>query len=921
MANNTINGFNINGTYYDLDCMHGGSQSSGLTDAPKDGKTYGRKNGEWSVVGSSSSVDMTDGAGQTYSLKVNDNGELYAYPLYPDVPQASKPTQAGVVKFNGTTKLYINSLYCGGTNSDEHTINYCSHNFVELSNMTGIDINLKGIFLKYTKDGSDWKSLPLEGVIKNGSTFLVRGARCSVKDSTTVKIDVNSYDMDFPEVKFDETKAKFFLTFNEGSSKAQPWNDTSVNEFEIGYIDLIGINSDGYEGATYNANGGLKRGRLFKKYYSMDPVKQATKADISRSNAKDWNYVDLTLEDGDLIDNIEEYTPKASFQHKDIWYDKTKLKYGKPTVITCSFGIQANAVEGGIGATRCFNWMSRGVYDEYVWVKKDRSDFESSDAHESFKNDNGGLKYYNRIIAENANGTVFTVHKYIIKNLSKGTYYYVAGQKNADGTPNMDKCTDVRTFVVKSDKDLESGFSFVQTSDQQGFNWAEYQVWAAASKAIMKENPNKLDFMINTGDMAQNGNRMNEWFDYFNGKCDDMQNIAEMATIGNNDLSGLNPFEMISGEDDSKYWMDNFKFFYTFELDADNLPVGTLEGMEIYIPSLYSFNYGNTHFMCINSEIKMITETEGYGLSDGKQVYDNIVKAWCKNDIEKNKKDFNIAYCHEMPFTIITTGSTKNPATTTTGTAERKGSSLNTNTNTPYWFSEFCQNNGIKLVLGGHKHTQSLSQPLLENVKYDGDTRTVDSFRPIIVVSDDIELVEYSNDKVSVKLPKDISDEVKATLCYMGTFINEKDLPEGVNPVVYSMSQATGYKHTSNKELPGNGTDILWLKYYFPCTAAVKADSGQKYPFYTVWTVDGTQIKGEVRKVDGIMNAGNFDINTEYPYVKKGINSTDRQSQIASINGFVKAKNIKIEKNSDGNSVVTSSIVAGSDDTTIIIKK
>lgn len=908
---NKINQISINGVLYDLECN----------------SCNGSQGGTGTQGGSSSIGSLKDGNNQEYALKVNENGELYAYPLYPDIHATGKWESPGVAKFNGTTKLYINSLYCGGVGSDEHTINYCSHNFVELSNITGIDINLKGICLKYAKNGEDWITLPLEGVIKSGSTFLIRGARCSVEDSTTTKINVKTYDMEWRNdtgelVSFDSNSAKFYLTYNDSESRTQPWDTVSANNFETGYIDLIGINSDGYEGATYNANGGLKKGRLFKKYYSLDPVKQATKADISRSNAKDWNYVDLTVENGDIINNIEDYTPKASYENKKIWYDKTKLNDEKPTTITCSFGIQANSIEGGIGATRCFNWMSKGVYNEYVWVKKGDTNFSKADRNESFKDDNGGLKYYNRIIAENSNGTVFTTHKYIKRDLAKGTYYYVAGKSNPDGTPNMDKCTDLRSFIVKSDKDLANGFKFVQTSDQQGFNWNEYQVWAAASNAIMKENKGTLDFMINTGDMAQNGNRMNEWFDYFNAMSPDMRNLVEMSTIGNNDLSGINPFEMISGEDNSKYWMDNFKFFYTFELDAENLPVGEIEGKEIYVPSLYSFNYGNAHFMCVNSEIKGITETNGYGLSEDKQVYDEIVKKWCKNDILKNKKDFNIAYCHEMPFTIITTGYTLNPQTTTIG-KERTGSSLNTNTTTPYWFSEFCQNNGIKLVLGGHKHTQSLSQPILENVSYSEDgIRTVDSFRPIIVVPDDVELESYSDDNVSVKLPKDMSETERNVLAYMGTFINEKDIPEGVNPVVYSMSQATGYKHTSNKELPGNGNPIIWLKYYFPCADGNKANSGQKYPFFTVWNVGASKITGEVKKVDGIFNtSGNFDINIEYPYVKKGVKSTDKESDIASTNGFISATKVTISNNSEGKSTIETHIIGTEENTTIVINK
>ena len=50
------------------------------------------------------------------------------------------------------------------------------------------------------------------------------------------------------------------------------------------------------------------------------------------------------------------------------------------------------------------------------------------------------------------------------------------------------------------------------------------------------------------------------------------------------------------------------------------------------------------------------------------------------------------------------------------------------------------------------------------------------------------------------------------------------------NRVVYFMTQATGYKQTSNKELP---TNYQGFSYLIPqTTASEKADDQQKYPMY-----------------------------------------------------------------------------------------
>ena len=92
----------------------------------------------------------------------------------------------------------------------------------------------------------------------------------------------------------------------------------------------------------------------------MDPVSQATKALDKRNNANDWYFVDLTKE---LVPSVEAFTPRASFENKTIFYNKSKLVSLKPNLISCTFGMQATAPD----ATRCFNWVSVGYFDEYLW--------------------------------------------------------------------------------------------------------------------------------------------------------------------------------------------------------------------------------------------------------------------------------------------------------------------------------------------------------------------------------------------------------------------------------------------------------------------------------------------------------------------------------------------------------------------------
>ena len=862
-------------------------------------------------------IDFISSKGNKYTMKVNDEGKLCVYDNALNTPHPAPTGDATGKEGDNVSglflqKLYINSVYCGGivdangNEIDEHSLNPCSHNFVELSNLTNADINLNGLSLQYAKNGTDWKVLPLWGVIKAGSTFLIRGAQCSIMNHNTTVIKVKDYDMQWYDtdgklIKFDNKSAKFYLRYGTTPCDvANPfvYNSSKPAEtvMKYGYIDLVGFASDannnpgGYENSVYQF---LNSKRLFKKYYAMDNVSQATKAKDKRNNKNDWYYVDLTR--NDILPNIEAYTPRASAYGKNIFYDKTGFKENKPTIATITFGIQAT--DNGSGATRCFNWVSKGYYDEYVWYRKKGA--TSWTRIESFKDLTGDIdKYYNRVQQEASNGEVFTTHKLIIRGLTSGTYEYTCGKSLKSGEPNMDACIDVREFIVRTDADVNAGFTFIQVSDQQGFNWDEYQVWKYTADYIA-ENHN-TQFLINTGDMTQNGNRMNEWFDYFNGKTA-LNNLEEMATIGNNDLCPKVVYKLGDGGDSSKINFANINFFYTFEIDEENPPIfGDGDTFYGYIPSIYSFNYGNTHFMCLNSEISEKTETDVLGIENNKGIIYEKVKQWCENDIAKcSNAQWKIAYCHEMPFTIITDAvmsdfydPQKNNGMEVADKNYRGGSRINTNTKkvNEYWFSQFCQNNGIRLVMGGHKHTQAITWPIRENV-VDG---VVNSMKPIIEVTssdlstffegstslikivDDSELngqrfpnkwfmAEYQNNTEANRGNINASYERN---CHFCTF----ELVEKATAPIYSMSQSTGYKHTSNKELPA--AQLPWQHYYFPNKNG-SVNTEQRYPFYSVYNVTPDTITIDVKRIKNVLIGGKFDINIQGEALKNGQNTVE----------------------------------------------
>ena len=77
--------------------------------------------------------------------------------------------------------------------------------------------------------------------------------------------------------------------------------------------------------------------------------------------------------------DISKYTPKASFSKKNVSSDKTSLDFDRPNMPTCSFGIDMHR-------TRCFNWISTGKFDEFVWIREYGSNAEWS-RFESYRHD------------------------------------------------------------------------------------------------------------------------------------------------------------------------------------------------------------------------------------------------------------------------------------------------------------------------------------------------------------------------------------------------------------------------------------------------------------------------------------------------------------------------------------------------------
>lgn len=740
----------------------------------------------------------------------------------------------------------------------------CSHAYIELENTSDKDFPLENCYLHYATgkcsvDSEDITehSLALSGIIPAGGTYLIRGKQYTDFNQADCFIKVNSYDLEWYvdrelfDLRIDPSGNNTLLityklpgsdldpesNFNYKTTLVMDNPDTKVKTtapwtYHPNFIDVVSIvnpvkfkNETKWTHSSMKSitrdlipknNSGVSRDRIYKNTFELDPAKQAFQScntyDSSRKrNQSQDDYQCLAIDDKYIsfpktseVRPVDFYTPKASYEHKNVCTDKSKLDKEKPNMVTCSFGIN-------IHTTRCFNWISCGQFDEYLWVRKkgdtEWARFESykpgtsndkplgSITKKTFGNFNNKTTgntndtiqsvIYDRMTGHfPADGTSYTAHKCIIdvkesasSITSPEVYEYVVGRADINSNPLSEHVSDIQTFTIYPTTFTPRIF---QTTDQQGFHWIEYQCWAAAAEELNKtineaigENYSNqiIPIFINTGDMTQNGTRINEWLDYYNGGKCLFSHLEQMNVVGNNDLCNsideLNSdgsiktisYERLgTGDDPGKSNAHYFHIFYCYEIDPDIVPIISNSNATHYVPSLYYFESKGTtpyRFVMFNSEITATTCQEWYKQKSTAGNVVNVYTGWEISNLSNAIYDnsFTTVYtmvynmlnapigtkvlvaCHEMPFTVITnanllSGNGQNleiidrslNGSTTGSLVGCHGNRLNsTDTKAIYWFSRLLEYFNIKLVLGGHKHTYACTNPVREFYYYTKD--------------------------------------------------------------------------------------------------------------------------------------------------------------------------------------------------------
>ena len=628
---------------------------------------------------------------------------------------------------NNSDRIRFSSFYAPIITDDVHG---CTHSFIELENTSDKDFPLTGVYLHFFNPAeNDFAGavhhLALDGVLKAGGTYLIRGAQHAQFDDVSAFIKVKTYDKEWYEngqlLSFEQVPAasfpvetdtfkrrayRFCLTYglpdldadtklvkaNDGSDTNYPKGDYPNVIINPRFIDCCAYSTDANvnkvmdERNPWYANGGgvgitIKKNTMFRLMFELDPAKQAFNGfngkDSSRTRYNKGTDIQVLSLDKEFIGypksneiiKIDRYTPKASFENRNIMTDKSQLNKEKPNMVTCSFGVD-------VYNTRCFNWISCGTFDEYVWIRKQGdtswTKFQSYTKITSEKNEGSDLPrrkeysvdvnntVYARMINRfPGNNVLFTAHKCVVVLPEAGStpvkYEYVVGRPDKDGKPDVEHTNSVYTFTLYP-RDYEG--RVYQITDQQGFNWIEYQVWAASAEFLNKkideecehinatESLKVFPILMNTGDMTQSGARINEWLDYYNGGISLFNHLEQMNCVGNNDLCPIDPTKLGTGNDSDKSSSHFFHYFYCFDVkDSDKYAAASEEDKKFfsgeslivkphtgsividsnttkninvtenkYIPSTYYFKTTNAMYIVVNSEIPISNVQDWFGL-------------------------------------------------------------------------------------------------------------------------------------------------------------------------------------------------------------------------------------------------------------------------------------------------------------------
>lgn len=233
---------------------------------------------------------------------------------------------------------------------------------------------------------------------------------------------------------------------------------------------------------------------------------------------------------------------------------------------------------------------------------------------------NSNIKTYNGSSYSSDSNDVITqgsmnIFSAALTGLQAGkTYEYKVG----DGT----NFSALSSFTTEKANNTTTKFILFGDSQSGIEDKPIYSPWHDTVQEAYSQNPD-ANFVINMGDLVEIGQNYQHWNNWFNAAAGVIDHIPEMPVQGNHETY-LKSYATTSP----------YTFVSQFTLPA-NGPYG-------HIGQTYSYNYGNIHFVVLDSQEDEEAPSDDTFL---KQQAD-----WLDKDLSSNKQKWTIVMFHKTPY-------------------------------------------------------------------------------------------------------------------------------------------------------------------------------------------------------------------------------------------------------------------------------
>jgi hypothetical protein len=204
----------------------------------------------------------------------------------------------------------------------------------------------------------------------------------------------------------------------------------------------------------------------------------------------------------------------------------------------------------------------------------------------------------------------FNVHTATLTGLKPGMrYVYQVGTAESWSEQYHFTTAPVKTYRYK----------FLVFGDSQSVN---YDIWRTTLHQAYQANSDAA-FFVNMGDLVDVGQEYGQWYDWFNAAHGILENIPCMPLVGNHEAYAPG----------GKFAMP------TLFTDQFKLPMNGPDGLK---GQVYSFDYGDVHFVMLDTQIG----------EEGRFIPDMLEKQkmWLADDLAATKKKWKLVFMHRALY-------------------------------------------------------------------------------------------------------------------------------------------------------------------------------------------------------------------------------------------------------------------------------